>query len=245
MWSGEIKHYARAERGGAEKELRCSASLRFSRFYVGWLDAMKNFPRILFGGVTIASALLCAGAVALWVHDRSNPSWYKDEIGFSTARSHYTISSRDGHLRLTGPPKATPADLSEKAWDALRKLNNLDIDWAQGEPRKGTPAAKLEELGSPVLPLLRGLDSPRKFGAAAVLLERAGNLVTWLHPPNGLVGSAEDLISAYGVVLDGNRPKDDPDSFPFVVMPGYHPDFRCRVDQHMHSSKRSEFHERV
>ncbi|HEX4796296.1 MAG TPA: hypothetical protein VH370_21075 [Humisphaera sp.] len=213
---------------------------------------MKNSPGILLGSITVVSALLCAGAVALWVHDRTNPNWYNDEIGFSTARSHYTISSRGGRVRLSGPPKATPADLSEEAWDALRRLNNLDIDWLRGEPRKGTPAAKLEELGSPVLPLLRGLDSPHKFGAAAVLLDRItfpptsglwnGN---WTSGRAGVgVQFVDGRISVYGVRLDDDAAKDDPESFPFVISPETHPDQRSRVSHGQQFTTRAILHDR-
>jgi len=197
---------------------------------------MKPNGHFIFGILTVASALLCAGAIALWIHGRNSPTAFNHEFGFSTARAHYTISLHDGRVRLAGPPAATPADRDEAAWDALRRLNNLDIDWSSGVPRKGTAAAKLEELGSPVLPLLRGLDGPRKFGAAAVLLERKTNKLSW---SNAVVPSFEPpgYGMVYGVRLEIDPPGDSSDTFPLdLFWTGQRSEHRARV----HAQQRVE-----
>src|SRR5207244_4495852 len=141
--------------------------------------------------------------------------------------------------------KATPTDLDEAAWDALRRLNNLDIDWMRGEPRKGTPAAKLEELGSPVIPLLRGLDSPRKFGAADVLLERkTWGPVGWA--PDGVVAGFNRSAwygSVYNVRLDIDPSKGDPNAFP-IKLPWSDDEHRGRVNPDQRSEKAWYLHER-
>ena len=120
---------------------------------ISLVGAMKRIGRAIFAALTPASALLCAGMIALWLSDYH-------EIAFRTSSGRYAVCSAAGGLHLIGPPRATAVDLSPEAREAASRLNNLDIDWPRGQPIAGTPAAALEAMGSPVLTLRQF----RRFG---------------------------------------------------------------------------------
>jgi len=123
-----------------------------------------NFNRRHF--FAVAAVIAPLGVCCLWILSyhvgTSQP--------FSTAHNRYRLVAGDGRVSLLGPPAPVPADQSKQAWDALRELRNDDIDWTTFSPKPGTAAQKLDDLGYPLHPLLRGLDGKIKFGAAHVLL---------------------------------------------------------------------------
>jgi hypothetical protein len=199
---------------------------------------MKRTGRVIFAGVTLASALLCAGVIALWL-----PGYH--EIAIRTSSGRYAICSAGGRLHLIGPPRATAVDVSPEAQDATSRLTNLDIDWPRGKPIEGTPAAALEAIDSPVLTVLRALDDPKKFGAAAVLLGRkhtGRHDRHWGGYHNVDIHISSGDVEIYDVRLDDAEP-NDADSFPFVVAPGNSPN-RCRLNADELPRERSNLHQR-
>ena len=104
---------------------------------------------------------------------------------FSTLHAHYTAFWANGYLRIKGPPPLTTFAFDSKAWDALKRLRDDQVEFALVtinygtpeqsivmRPRQGTAAAELaampKDLAAPAL--LRGLDSPNKFAISEALL---------------------------------------------------------------------------
>jgi len=103
--------------------------------------------------------------------------------GFSTLHGRYTFLIDDARLRLCVPPPAKKEDA--EAWELLKHLRNEDVvwmsEWTSSWPGKVpalSPTFKKDSVGWKLSrlsaasdqPLLRGLDSPKKFVAAHALL---------------------------------------------------------------------------
>jgi hypothetical protein len=142
--------------------------------------------RLLRDILPITSTVIAV--VALFLSARSfkhrNESWE-----FSTLHAHYTVFSADGYIQVMGPPPSVGGFLQVKAWNALKRLRNDQIQFTakiesdpkagswgvvEAVPKPGTAAAELEGIpfNTVCVVLMRGLDSPQKFAVANYLLYR-------------------------------------------------------------------------
>ena len=162
---------------------------------------MKALP---FRIAWIISLLLAAGLTSLWIRSYRH---YED-FTFSTTHARFRFPSVFGRLIIIVPPPHGPAAQEKKAWALLQQLNNDQIQWDEREhdvtpqPIAGTAAAELETLGLPNV-LMRGLDDPKKFAAAYVLLMRLQNRALsysqQLNSAHGLQ-SGDSLICRFGIL---------------------------------------------
>ena len=138
---------------------------------------------------TLLSTLLLVLCMAAAVVSRHHTLRW----GFSTLHSRYSFLIEHARfiVRLPPPPMARDGE----AWELLKRLRNEDLQWdavwAAGENKpsvmptckQDSPAHRLQSrFAVSDEPLLRGLDSPKKFVAAHALLyyRRCRELNLWI-----------------------------------------------------------------
>src|SRR6185437_15352625 len=134
---------------------------------------LRSFSRF---AASLAFVGLCVATA--WISEYHAFHW-----GFSTLHGRYTFAIADAHFQFFVPPPARKEDA--QAWELLKHLRNEDVvwmtEWTRSWPgevpalspsfKEGSAGWKLSRLSAASnQPLLRALDSPKKFVAAHVIL---------------------------------------------------------------------------
>jgi hypothetical protein len=182
--------------------------------------------RKLFTFAAVTSAVLCGGAVVLWVRSFRGDS----HVSVNAVGARYTVNSTWGRLVFLGPPPEGPDD--PVAAEIAARMSGDDFDWGpplerregwrvRGDVRRGTATWEMFRRFSDRLPntdgmdpavrvWLKALDDPRAFVPAHMLLslwfDRWRDATIWEGVPAVYVpvapGTSEPLLARRAELRD-------------------------------------------